>query len=56
LGGTTALAHGWNGCWRRWNLTETSHMWSEAVALTGHQDVVKAVCWSPNGEYLISTR
>jgi len=52
-GGKAALAYGWNGCWRRWTLEEAQ--WTEAIAVTGHQDVVNGLSWSPDGDYLIST-
>lgn len=54
--GRATLAYGWNGCWRRWYLSDTaSQQWTEAIAITGHQDAVKGLSWSPSGEYLIST-
>lgn len=54
--GNCALAYGWNGCWRRWYLTDqTSYQWTEGIAVTGHNDEVRGITWCPTGEYLLST-
>ncbi|KAF8195964.1 WD40 repeat-like protein [Mycena galopus ATCC 62051] len=57
--GDEALAWGWSGGWRRWRCTstsekESSEVWGESGAITGHNGPVKDLDWSPNGEYLIS--
>lgn len=53
----SALAYGWNGCWRHWCIEGgTENTWKEQIALTGHSDDVKGISWSPTGEYLLSTR
>jgi WD40 repeat protein len=59
--GEEILAWGWNGGWRRWrhdaNLQgDAVQAWTEANAVTGHNNVVKDICWSPQGELLASTR
>ena len=49
------VAWGWAGGWRRWT-QKTNNRWEEVQAITGHQSVVRGVCWSPDGSYLLSTR
>lgn len=65
-GGSEALAWGWNGGWRRWSCStrdgsnrladNNSENWTEVCAISGHNAVVRGISWSPDGEYLISTR
>ena len=59
--GEEIFAWGWNGGWRRWkhnvNIEEDAvQAWTEANAVTGHNNAVKDICWSPGGEFLASTR
>jgi len=59
--GEEILACGWNGGWRRWkhdaNVGEDAvQAWTETNAVTGHSNAVKDICWSPQGEFLASTR
>ena len=59
--GEEILAWGWNGGWRRWRHDANAQgdivqAWMEANAITGHNNVVKDICWSPRGEFLASTR
>ena len=61
MNGEEILAWGWNGGWRRWRHDanvqgDTVQAWAEADAVTGHNNVVKDICWSPQGELLASTR
>ena len=66
LDGKDALAWGWNGGWRRWRCMSDNSAspagdsaleeWSEVGAITGHRASVQSVAWSPDGEYLLSTR
>jgi WD40 repeat protein len=35
--------------------TDAGSQWTERMAITGHQDVVRGLSWSPGGDYLIST-
>jgi elongator complex protein 2 len=54
-GGTEVLAWGWSGGWRRWRHVDDGQ-WQEATAITGHNGPVRGLSWSPQGEYLMSTR
>ena len=59
--GQETLACGWSGGWRRWRVHQTGledgghEEWKEVSAITGHRGPVKALSWSPGGEYIIST-
>ena len=58
--GTQVLAWGWSGGWRRWCCTLADdtlfETWNETGAITGHNGPVKGLDWSPDGNYLISSR
>jgi elongator complex protein 2 len=55
--GNDAMAWGWNGGWRRWACSNSEHeTWVEVLASTGHAGPVHGLDWSPNGNYLITTR
>jgi len=59
--GDEIIAWGWNGGWRRWRHDprideDAVQAWAEANAVTGHSNAVKDICWSPQGEFLASTR
>ena len=59
--GEEIFAWGWNGGWRRWRHDANARgsavqAWTEANAVTGHNGAVKDICWSPQGEFLVSTR
>ena len=55
--GIDAIAWGWNGGWRRWTCSMgESETWAEVPAFTGHAGPVHGLNWSPNGDYLITTR
>lgn len=60
-GGEEVLAWGWNGGWRRWRRLPpddqaNGEVWDEVGAISGHSGPVKGLAWSPQGEYMISTR
>lgn len=55
--GIDAMAWGWNGGWRRWACSMGEpETWVEVPAFTGHAGPVHGLNWSPNGDYLITTR
>jgi elongator complex protein 2 len=57
--GTQALTWGWSGGWRRWCCTSSdtsNETWNEISAIAGHNGPVKGLDWSPDGNYLISSR
>ena len=58
--GQEVLAWGWSGGWKRWRRDVSGfsdhETWSETGAISGHNGPVKDICWSPQGEYLLSAR
>jgi elongator complex protein 2 len=53
--GTSVVALGRTGSWRKWSYSTETDMWAQQVAITGHVREVKGVCWSRDGSYLLST-
>jgi elongator complex protein 2 len=59
--GSEIVAWGWSGGWRRWVGSQADNeyigeRWSERGAVSGHSGPVHGIDWSPDGEYLISSR
>ncbi len=59
--GTQAIAWGWAGGWRRWRCGWSANdmvheSWTEVGAITGHNGPIKGLDWSPDGNYLVSSR
>ncbi|KAK0242692.1 WD40-repeat-containing domain protein [Armillaria nabsnona] len=53
--GSEAFAWGWSGGWRRWRCSaDEKETWTEVHAINGHSGPVRGICWSPNGQFLIS--
>ncbi|KAK0206472.1 WD40-repeat-containing domain protein [Desarmillaria ectypa] len=53
--GSEAFAWGWSGGWRRWRCSaDGKETWTEVHAITGHSGPVRGICWSPDGQFLIS--
>ncbi|KAK0191029.1 quinon protein alcohol dehydrogenase-like superfamily, partial [Armillaria mellea] len=53
--GSEAFAWGWSGGWRRWRCSaDEKENWTEVHAINGHSGPVRGICWSPNGQFLIS--
>ncbi|KAF7800013.1 hypothetical protein EIP86_011256 [Pleurotus ostreatoroseus] len=64
--GHEVLGWGWSGGWRRWQCSPNKEPinvvggspeeWIEVGAISGHNNAVRGLAWSPQGEYLISSR
>lgn len=52
---TAVVSLGRTGSWRIWHFDERSSFWDLKPGIGGHIDAVNGLCWSPNGEYLLST-
>lgn len=46
---------GRTGSWRIWILDKESNFWTLRPGVVGHTASVNGLCWSPEGEYLLST-
>ncbi|KAF2103085.1 WD40 repeat-like protein [Rhizodiscina lignyota] len=53
--GDSVASLGRTGSWRLWKREDSSDMWSQQVAVTGHTKEVKSLTWSKNGDYLLTT-
>lgn len=53
--GNSVVSLGRTGSWRRWTYSAAEDIWAQQVAITGHVREVKSVCWSKDGEYLLTT-
>lgn len=52
--GNEVVSLGRTGAWRKWALDNTG-IWKQAVGVSGHVKDVKAIAWSGDGAYLLST-
>lgn len=46
---------GRTGSWRLWHLDEATNFWNLGPGIGGHLASTNGICWSPEGEYLLST-
>ncbi|ODH48134.1 hypothetical protein GX48_05729 [Paracoccidioides brasiliensis] len=54
--GDTVVSLSRTGSWRMWRFEETSDLWVQDVAVTGHVRSVNGIAWEPTtGGYLLST-
>jgi elongator complex protein 2 len=53
--GTSVTCLGRTGSWRLWTYDESTQFWTQRHGATGHIGAVTGICWSPNGNYLLST-
>ncbi|PVI00893.1 WD40 repeat-like protein [Periconia macrospinosa] len=53
--GNSVVSLGRTGSWRKWTYSAAEDTWAQQVAITGHVREVKGVCWSKDGEYLLTT-
>lgn len=55
IGSSTVVSLGRTGSWRMWQYDEHNMFWELKPGIGGHIDSVNGLCWSPAGEYLLST-
>jgi len=55
IGDSTVVSLGRTGSWRVWQYDEQNYFWDLKHGIGGHADSVNGLCWSPKGEYLLST-
>ncbi|OCK85685.1 RNA polymeras-like protein II Elongator subunit [Lepidopterella palustris CBS 459.81] len=55
LDGQSVVSLGRTGSWRLWTYQPSEDVWVQQVAITGHVDGVKGICWAKDGSYLLST-
>ncbi|KAF2503059.1 RNA polymeras-like protein II Elongator subunit [Lophium mytilinum] len=53
--GNLVASLGRTGSWRMWHYTESEDRWLQRVAVSGHVEAVKGICWAKDGSYLLST-
>ncbi|KAL6702437.1 Elongator subunit elp2 [Coniothyrium glycines] len=53
--GSTVVSLGRTGSWRKWSFSSIQDMWTQQIAITGHIREVRAVSWSRDGQYLLTT-
>ncbi|KAF2817205.1 WD40 repeat-like protein [Mytilinidion resinicola] len=53
--GDLVVSLGRTGSWRMWHYTESEDRWLQRVAISGHVEAVKGICWAKDGSYLLST-
>ncbi|KAI9720096.1 MAG: hypothetical protein M1828_005824 [Chrysothrix sp. TS-e1954] len=53
--GTEVVSLGRTGSWRLWRRSSNKYDWDQDVAVTGHTKDVRAIAWSRDGSYLLST-
>jgi len=52
---TAVISLGRTGSWRIWHYDPITSFWQLRPGVGGHTDSVNSICWSPRGEYVLST-
>ena len=55
IGKSTVISLGRTGSWRMWKYDEHNYFWELKPGIGGHTNAANGLCWSPMGEYLLST-
>ncbi|KAK5100031.1 Elongator subunit elp2 [Exophiala xenobiotica] len=55
IGNSTVVSLGRTASWRIWQYDKQNYFWDLKHGIGGHADSVNGLCWSPMGEYLLST-